>query len=575
MSRFSPSFLASIRERIPLSEIIAPYVKLTSKGSEHEGLCPFHKEKSPSFTINNTKEFYHCFGCGKHGDHFEFLMAHSHYSFNESVEFLARKAGVSLPIQSAESQAQESHKTKLMDICQAACQWYKQQLTGAPLAYLTEKRRLSAQTIQHFQLGYAPGKSALRQHLNQQGYADALLLEAGILGRSHDDRSDLYERLRNRIVFPIFTPQGRVVGFGGRLLTDGHPKYLNSPQTPLFHKGQLLYGYNFARPHVKTDTPILGVEGYLDVIALYQNGFKTAVASLGTALTDDHLKSMWRLCQEPILCFDGDRAGLEAGQKVAKKALPLLEPGKSVYFAHLPNGEDPDSLATHNPQAFKQLIANPKSLFDTLVKAEHDRKPLTTPERFADLKSRLKELAKTIENSDIRSAFFDKYYKPLRWSGQTRKPAFTHNSVPGLTNNPPLKAPCLPLDIKLCLAAFLFMPDVRKQGIESLSLIILKDKQYEAFRQDFLSFYMDTLDNSKNSIEFLEEKGYTSEIKTLTSCWRQFSSLFFPQEDTAADNVLHILEDKQQAQFIERSRKKTISQDNWAQWQKLVLNQNT
>jgi DNA primase len=348
---FSPAFLDELRARINLSDVVGRRVRLIRRGHEHSGLCPFHNEKTPSFTLNDDKGFFHCFGCGAHGDVIGFVMKTENLSFPEAVERLADEAGLAIPKSAPEDAARAKVELSLFAVTEAAGKWFQERLR-APDGRIAREylagRGVDAQTIARFRLGFAPdGRGALKSALAAQGFPESLMITAGLLVVPEDGRP-AYDRFRGRLMFPIEDPRGRVVAFGGRILGDGEPKYLNSPETPLFHKGRQLYGLRHAReilkaPNLAGQPSLLVVEGYMDAIAALSVGI-AAVAPLGTALGEDQIALLWRLVAEPVLCFDGDSAGLRAAGRAAERGLPLVKPGFSLSFATLPKGDDPDTL---------------------------------------------------------------------------------------------------------------------------------------------------------------------------------------------------------------------------------------
>ena len=417
MANFGPEFLATLRQRLRLSAVVGRRVKLVKKGREYQGLCPFHSEKTPSFYVNDDKEFYHCFGCGAHGDVIGFVLHTEGLSFPEAVERLASEAGLELPKSDPRSDGESQKFNRLKQVTAAATHWFSTQLAlavgAAARTYLTQ-RGVSDGMRSRFKLGFAPDgaggdRSPLKAHLLKQGFTEAEIIEAGlVIPPSEESRAkESYDRFRNRIMFPIHNARGEVIAFGGRALGDFQPKYLNSPDTPLFSKGNQLYAYDLARAASKK-APALVVEGYLDVIALHQAGFTTAVAPLGTALTEQQLALLWRMSPEPLLCFDGDSAGQRAANRAAFRALELIEPGKSLRFVALPNGQDPDDLL-RRPSGIvemNQRIEKAQPLYLQVFAAEKATAPIDTPEQKADFLKRLRERLRDISNPDIRS-----YYK--------------------------------------------------------------------------------------------------------------------------------------------------------------------
>jgi DNA primase catalytic core len=419
---FAPQFLDDIRSRVTLSDVVSRRVKLIRRGREHTGLCPFHNEKTPSFTVNDDKAFFHCFGCGAHGDVITFVMRTEGLTFPEAIEKLAGEAGLSMPVAGPEERQRAKAQETLHSVNEAACVWFELQLRGPGGRHAFEYlkgRGLSDETIARFRLGFAPdGRDALKAALTKQGISEALLLEAGLIGRPDDGRAT-YDRFRGRVIFPITDRGGRVIAFGGRILGDGQPKYLNSPDTPLFNKGRVLYGLAAAREAIHKAQEAIVVEGYMDVIALHQAGIRTAVAPLGTALTEQQIELLWRMVPEPILCFDGDAAGQRAAQRAAERALPLVKPGKSLQFALLPEGEDPDSLIRRRgAAAMHAVLRGARPLIELIWDITLKNRPLNTPERRADLWVTLGDVAAQIENKDVQFAYTrelkSKYFKLFR-----------------------------------------------------------------------------------------------------------------------------------------------------------------
>jgi DNA primase len=410
--RFPPSLLDEIRARLPVSQVVSRKVALKRAGREFKGLSPFKAEKTPSFTVNDQKGFYHCFATGEHGDIFTFLVKTEGLSFPEAVERLAQEAGVPMPQAGPRDARAEDERARLYALLQAACAFFQQQLAGLPRdsevwRYL--KKRGVIDAIAPFQLGYAPNsKSALREHLARAGYSTREMIAAGMLVAG-DDIPVAYDRFRHRIMFPIGDLKGRVIAFGGRALDPAAPaKYLNSPETPLFHKGAVLYNAHRARAAAHDTSQLLVVEGYMDVIALTQAGFPQAVAPLGTALTEDQLKLLWRMTPEPILTFDGDAAGRRAAFRAVETALPHLQPGHSVRFAFLPDGSDPDDLVRqHGPAAMQDILDRRiRPLFDVLIEREEQHgEAAATPEGRAALEMRLKALVARIADHAVRTQY--------------------------------------------------------------------------------------------------------------------------------------------------------------------------
>ncbi len=344
--RYPPSLLDDIRARLPVSQVVSRKVQLKKAGREYKGLSPFKVEKTPSFTVNDTKGFYHCFATGEHGDIFTFVMKTEGLTFPEAIERLAQEAGVPLPKPEARDIEREDARTRLMSLVEASAVFFTDQLAGAngqeARRYLIEKRGLSREAFARYRIGYAPNsRSALKDHLAKLGYSNEEMIALGMLIGGSDIPVS-YDRFRHRVMFPIADMKGRVIAFGGRALAaDAPAKYLNSPETPLFHKGANLYHAARARQAAYDKGRIIAVEGYMDVVALAEAGFVESVAPLGTALTEDQVKILWRMADEPILCFDGDAAGQKAAFRAIETVMPHLQAGKSVRFAFLPERPRP------------------------------------------------------------------------------------------------------------------------------------------------------------------------------------------------------------------------------------------
>jgi DNA primase len=392
--RLPPSFLEEIKARLPASQVVGRRVKLTKSGREWKGLSPFSRERTPSFFVNDQKQAWFDFSSGKNGNIFTFLMETEGLSFREAVERLAAEAGLDMPKFSAEAEAIEKARAGLHEVCEAAARFFEAELRGtgggAARDYL-DRRGLGLETRATFRLGYAPAsRFALRDHLAGAGIDRDLMIEAGLLIHG-DDIPVPYDRFRDRVMFPICDQRGRVIAFGGRAMSADVPaKYLNSPETPLFHKGANLYNVHRARKPAHDLGTVIAVEGYVDAIALHTAGFQNVVAPLGTALTEDQLGLLWRLADEPILCFDGDKAGLRAAFRAIDVALPLLAAGKSLRFALLPEGQDPDDLVrAAGRSAVEAVLAAAQPLVDMLWSRAWEANPTDTPERRAAFEARL------------------------------------------------------------------------------------------------------------------------------------------------------------------------------------------
>ena len=409
--RFTPQFLDELKARLPVSEVVGRRVKLVRSGREFKGLSPFNKEKTPSFFVNDQKQAWFDFSSGKNGSIFDFVMESEGVTFPEAVERLAQMAGMPLPKISREDEARAERRKTLHDVMELAAKFFQDTLasrTGAKARGYLADRGLDPATQLKFRMGYAPGERfALKEHLGSYGIPVEDMVETGLL-ISGDDIPVPFDRFRDRVMFPITDLRGRVIAFGGRALEkDAQAKYLNSPETPLFHKGATLYNIAAARQASHDGAPLIAVEGYVDVIAMVSAGFAATVAPLGTALTEDQLGLLWKMADEPVLCFDGDGAGLRAAYRAVDLAMPRIKPGKSLRFALLPQGQDPDDLVrSGGREAASEVIAAARPLADVLWARETEGYSFDTPERRAALEARVNELTALIGDDAVR-----KYYR--------------------------------------------------------------------------------------------------------------------------------------------------------------------
>ncbi len=435
----SPQWLDELRARTTLSALVGRTVRLQRAGREFKACCPFHNEKTPSFTVNDEKGFYHCFGCSAHGDAIRWLTDARGLGFMDAVKELADAAGMEVPAPDPRAQAKAERAAGLYEVMEAAARWFAEQLGGiegaAARAYLDE-RGISAATQRKFDFGFAPdSRGKLRAALKQFG--NDKLVETGLLIQPDEDEREPYDRFRGRLMFPIRDPRGRVIAFSGRILGAGEPKYLNSPDTPLFDKGRTLFNFDKAAPASREAKRVIVVEGQMDVIALDQAGIGEAVAPLGTALTEGQLGLLWKLSPAPLLCFDGDAPGQKAAVRAALRALPHVGPGRSLAFVTLPAGQDPDDLLRAGGRgALDALLERPESLVERLWRHELDAEPMATPEQKAGLRRRLADHASAISDPDVREQYRFELLRrfnaltlpPRQWTnrtGQNRGGRFT------------------------------------------------------------------------------------------------------------------------------------------------------
>lgn len=427
--RLPDGFLDELRARTPLAAVIGRRVKLSRSGRHWKGCCPFHNEKSPSFYV--YEDGYHCFGCGAHGDAVGFVMQSQGLQFLEAVELLAGEVGLDVPKATPASAEAEQRRLDLHGVLEAAARLYQHRLhqpEGARALDYLRGRGLTDETIARFGLGWSgEGRGALASVLAAQDIQVLMLVEAGLMRESEDGRPP-YDLFFNRVMFPIRDRRGRVISFGGRILGDGQPKYVNGPETSLFSKRRTLYGLDLAREAARNGAAVVAVEGYMDVIALHQAGFRGALAPLGTALTEDQLGELWRLSPMPILSFDGDAAGIRAALRVAELALPQLTPERSLRLIRLPAGEDPDTLVRRQgAPVFQTLLdtAEPIStaLFGLMREGVGD-----SPEQRAGLRTRLEAAAAKVADkalaSEIRRSLLDQFFasRPQSTRPQNARP---------------------------------------------------------------------------------------------------------------------------------------------------------
>lgn len=611
---FPPSFLDEIRARVGLADVIGRRVRLARKGREHLGLCPFHNERTPSFTVNEDKGFFHCFGCGAHGDVIGFVMRAESLSFPEAVERLAREAGLEPPAETPEARAQARRQATLLEAMEAACAFFERRLRSAEgraaLDYL-HGRGLDDDTIARFRLGYAPeARGALRAALAGDRFGEALLADAGLLVRPEDGGAP-YDRFRGRVTFPITDRRGRVIAFGARALAEAGPKYLNSPDTPLFHKGRVLYGLATAAAAAREAGRVIVCEGYMDVIALSRAGFREAVAPLGTALTGDQLALLWRLAPEPVLCFDGDAAGSRAAARAAERALPLLKPGLSLSFVALPPGEDPDSLIRRQgPAAFADFLAEAVPLAELVWQMEATGRPADTPERVAGLEARLEARAHAIADPKVRYQYLAEFRRRLReWTavavrtgrgvpagtGPRGRPGFRPGRRPGPADAGVIPAapagawraglsrlrPLGHMDGRILLAVAVNHPDILDERAEVLGTLEFSDPALDKLRQEILLLYAARPDLESEAFKRqLMDRGWTETLAAVLAPDVTVHAGFARPETgrnaaiAGFDQVVHRLrEPERRAQLAEAERAyaEDPTEENWTRLRTSML----
>lgn len=542
-----------LRTRLTLSDLVGKRVRLTRAGREFKGCCPFHKEKTPSFYVNDDKQFYHCFGCGAHGDAIGFLMQHDNLSFIDAIEQLAAQAGMEVPKASPQEVQRAKTQKDLHALLEETTRFFERTLEESEgrvaLRYLND-RGVAEDLRQAFRLGYAPGDGqALRNHLKQQGYTDAQMIEAGVT-RPSNRSTDPYAFFRDRIMFPVSDRRGWVVAFGGRILPEHlrppergdfkPPKYINSADNPLFHKGRMLYSESQARQAAADGQPVIVVEGYVDVMACFEAGYKGAVAPLGTALTEEQILSLWKMIPQdskvPILCFDGDNAGRRAAARAVERILPLLKPDHSAQIAFLPEGEDPDSLIkARGRAAFQSILDGALSLADFIWSLHTEGQRFETPEARAGLEKKLFEEIAHIPDRAVqqyyRQIFKDRLYKffaPARLNKKGGAPATAlklHRPLSGGGG-------------RVLLAALINHPAIFDDVEEACGMLHLSDPQLDQLRQIVLDQLLAEPDLDTEGLRaYLLAQGYEEALTTILSD-SVYVHAAFARPDTPLETVL-------------------------------------
>ena len=581
---FPAQFIDEVRARIGLADVVGRRVKLVRRGREHSGLCPFHQEKSPSFTLNEDKGFFHCFGCGKHGSVFDFVMETEGLNFPEAVEKLALEAGLQIPEQSPQAAAQAQAQAGLYDVMELAAKWFQEQLMAdvgqGARGYLRD-RGVGKQAVDDFRMGFAPeSRNALKNYLLARQVSEADIIEAG-LAIKPDVGGAIYDRFRNRLMFPITDRRDRVIAFGGRALGEAKAKYLNSPETPLFQKRGTLYGLHMATPAARKSEALIVTEGYMDVIALSQAGFEGAVAPLGTALTEDQIQLLWKIVREPVLCFDGDAAGARAAAKAAERALPYLKPGYGLRFAHLPEGQDPDDMIkSGGAQAMQTVLDDAQPLSEVLWHMETGGRLPSAAEARAGLEARLKDHTRRIQDSTVRSHFsrlFGERLWPNRNSGgggwnRNRSSNKNRNDMASANIHIPSDQVHQHHDAReirpaALLAALINHPDCFDEMGEALGTIAFSAVELDNLRQQVLNTLAeDSGLDSASLITHLNQSGYADILGRVLSPDID-GQKFFARSDVARNLVLsgwrdalRAFRDEDLAQEIEEAKR--ISQAN-------------
>lgn len=498
-------FVEELLRRTKLSEIVSRKVYLRSSGTNYVGLCPFHHEKTGSFNVNDKKGVYHCFGCKASGNAITFLKTIDRLTTLEALNFLAGRAGMSLPALSSSPDQYELHK-RLHEVVSFAAQWYHQQLmskAGEEARNYLQSRGVNVATMESFRLGYSGKATPLYPALLKKGYTHDEAVASGLLGISSRTNQP-YERFFQRLIFPILDEYDNFVGFGGRLISAGDnrsAKYINSPETDLFHKGKLLFNYNHARLSHSKEQPLVIVEGYMDVLSLHQAGWKSSVAPLGTAITPDQLQKAWRLVDEPVIMMDGDLAGQKAALKVALMSLEFLIPGKSLRFAKIPQDEDPDSMCrSGNIQLIESLVQQALPLIKFIWLYYFAQEAAYTPEKAAEVLLRIKELTKKIKDYNIQNYYYrtlyewhkqryQSHFRPvIKQDNQNSNKGYRPFTPPLLvnTNHSPNLSSLGLLREKFLIACCLRWPQIIPDISEELNSVKFVNLEMEALKQEII-----------------------------------------------------------------------------------------
>lgn len=513
-------FLDELRSRLSVADIVGQKVKLTRKGREYLGLCPFHNEKTPSFTVNEAKGFYHCFGCGAHGDIVKFEMEANNLPFMEAVEKLANKAGLPMPKFSKDHDMEHEKKQSLYDIMELAAAFYERTLflpAGRKGLDYFYNRGLDDELIKKFRLGFAPNNNGLKAYLSGKGVSEHDMADLGLIALPQESGRPSHDFFRDRVMIPIRDKRGRVIAFGGRIMGDGQPKYLNSPETPVFNKRKMLYNLNFARDKGFEARNFIICEGYMDVIALDKFGFGYAAAPMGTALTEDQILEAWKVCPEPVLCFDGDNAGIKAALRSVDRALPILKAGYSLKFMFLPDKMDPDEfLKARGRDEFCKLMTETTPLMQLVWDKNTRGKLSDTPEQKALIEKNIMEEIGKITDEKVRSYYLQEMQKRIyeQLGRGTLKPRNLRSAQP-VKRHYTAKPPMRDVDLRFIVAAMLLYPELAIDLEEKLFMFdISKFSLFSLLNELFQVLHEKEL-NSEDLCKELNEKGFGTALNQL------------------------------------------------------------
>jgi len=527
--RVTPEFYELLRNRINISDVVRQKVTLTRKSGNYVGLCPFHQEKTPSFTVNDSKRFFYCFGCKASGDVIKFTSNISGLSYSDSAIKLATDYGIEIPKLTEKQKELYEESDEILSILELANKFFKAQLTPEILNYLHE-RNLNEKTIKEFSIGFAPRGNKFEKFFHDKNITNIQLGKAGLIGKR--ENGEIYGLFSNRITIPIRNIYNKIVGFGGRVLGDGLPKYLNSPETVVFQKSETLYGEHKAISSSYKKNYSMLVEGYFDVMALHQAGFSEAVASLGTSVTENHLHKLWRAGDEIILCLDGDNAGIKASIRTINLALPLINSEKKISFIRLPSGFDPDDAVNKNgADFFTKLMDARISLSEMIWHIEYSGKIFKTAEEKANLEKSLKDYCNKISDSNLRTSYY-RFFKDQIWQNlsakQPKNTAKISNTFPLGTGYSELEI----LEHAFCALLVNFPKIIQDESNRNFIITLdFNNKQLEEFRNWYLSEIIDNNIEADEITTIVEKTSFLNIFLLLSKTDNLFLDIAFNKDN--------------------------------------------
>ena len=565
--KFSKSLLAEIKDKILISDVVGKKINLQKKGKEYLGLSPFQNEKTPSFTVNDEKQFYHCFSSNKHGDIFTFLVEVVGLSFPEAVEQLAELAGVELRSLTKAEEYKISLNNQLIDAVNVAKEFFISNLSQGNNSKVIEyinQRDISKNSVKIHGLGYAiDNYSGLKDFLKSKNISEEIMVSSGLVIKSEKKESQTYDRYRNRLMFPISNPMGKTVGFGGRVLdSNNQPKYMNSPETNIFHKGSLLYNFSNVKSQINKGDELLVVEGYMDVVSLFSKGIENVVAPLGTAVTEKQLDLLWKISDNPILCFDGDEAGKKASKRISDIALRKIKPGKTLKFINLDNDYDPDDyVRSKGIDSFKDLINNPTPMNKEIWNNVMDSSDLSTPEGKAGFETELREILYKISDNGIRKHYgiFFKESLDLLFSNKQlmirrREPPISRIGSNFIKKSTIGKGVKLPSGLEsLIISAILIFPEIIINQYDDLESAIIDHKGLKEIRDKIVTFYSQEIEIDTDKLR----KFISTNLASFLDNELKFSKKYWSKQENSNIEVisnlwLEILRDDQHIKGLEQ-----------------------